>query len=386
MKNNWQIKKLSDICNVFTDGNWIESKDQSPKGIRLIQTGNIGQGYFKNHHERARYISDKTFKRLHCTEIFEGDVLTSRLPDPVGRSCIIPNIGERMITAVDCSIIRFDLTKILPTYFNYYAQSNAYLNDIEQLTSGTTRKRISRKNLGLIKIPIPSVPEQQRIVKILNDVFEKTTKAKENTKKNLENSKEIFDSYLKNIFENPKKDWKEIKLKEICDKLFAGGDIPKNNFSKIRTEKYNTPIFANGFKDKGLYGYTNLKKVTEPSITISARGTIGYAEIRKEAFYPIVRLIVITPNVKIIDLSFLYYMTHNFKFSNTGTSIPQLTIPMIESINIPTPSLQEQKTIVKKLNTLSTETKKLESIYKQKLEDLEELKKSILKRAFNGDL
>ena len=139
-------------------------------------------------------------------------------------------------------------------------------------------------------------------------------------------------------------------------------------------------------KDKGLYGYTNIKKITKPSITVSARGTIGYAEIRKEPFYPIVRLIVLTPNDKIVDLLFLYYIAHNFNFSNTGTSIPQLTIPMIENIKIALPSLEQQKAIVKKLDALSVETKKLEKIYEQKLNSLEELKKSVLQQAFTGKL
>jgi len=95
MENNWKIKKLGEVCDVFTDGNWIESKDQSLEGIRLIQTGNIGLGFFKNRNEKARYISEDTFKRLKCTEIFQGDCLISRLPDPVGRACIIPNTGEK---------------------------------------------------------------------------------------------------------------------------------------------------------------------------------------------------------------------------------------------------------------------------------------------------
>jgi type I restriction enzyme S subunit len=81
---------LADVCKVFADGDWVESKDQSPGGIRLVQTGNVGEGVFKDRGEKARYISEGTFGRLRCTEIFEGDCLISRLPDPVGRSCLLP--------------------------------------------------------------------------------------------------------------------------------------------------------------------------------------------------------------------------------------------------------------------------------------------------------
>ena len=123
MKQGWEIKKLSEVCVVFEDGNWIESKDQSPDGIRLIQTGNVGNGFFKDKVEKARYITEDTFKRLRCTEIVEGDCLISRLPDPVGRACILPNTGSKMITAVDCTIIRFQPKALLSEWFIFYSLS-----------------------------------------------------------------------------------------------------------------------------------------------------------------------------------------------------------------------------------------------------------------------
>lgn len=77
--------KLSSLCSTFVDGDWIESKDQSELGIRLIQTGNVGNGFFKDKEDKSRYISEETFDNLHCTEIYPGDILVSRLPDPIGR-------------------------------------------------------------------------------------------------------------------------------------------------------------------------------------------------------------------------------------------------------------------------------------------------------------
>lgn len=99
--------RLEDICTVFTDGDWIESKDQADEGIRLIQTGNIGMGAYLEKEEKAKYISEETFNKLKCTEIFSGDILVSRLPEPVGRACIIPEKKERMITAVDSKLFEF---------------------------------------------------------------------------------------------------------------------------------------------------------------------------------------------------------------------------------------------------------------------------------------
>lgn len=157
--------KLSSLCSTFVDGDWIESKDQSELGIRLIQTGNVGNGFFKDKEDKSRYISEETFDNLHCTEIYPGDILVSRLPDPIGRACIIPQGIGRTITAVDCTIIRLkDI--ILPDYFIAYTMTPSYAAQINEVTTGTTRRRVSRANLGNILIPCPSIAKQQQFVAI----------------------------------------------------------------------------------------------------------------------------------------------------------------------------------------------------------------------------
>ena len=157
--------KLSSLCSTFVDGDWIESKDQSELGIRLIQTGNVGNGFFKDKEDKSRYISEESFDNLHCTEIYPGDILVSRLPDPIGRACIIPQGLGRTITAVDCTIIRLkDI--ILPDYFIAYTMTPSYVAQINEVTTGTTRRRVSRANLGNILIPCPSIAKQQQFVAI----------------------------------------------------------------------------------------------------------------------------------------------------------------------------------------------------------------------------
>ena len=160
--------RLEDICTVFTDGDWIESKDQADEGIRLIQTGNIGMGAYLEKEEKAKYISEETFNKLKCTEIFSGDILVSRLPEPVGRACIIPEKKERMITAVDCTICRSNEAIVCKEYLCYFMRSNAYYTRLLNSVTGTTRKRISRKNLGNVELDIPSKREQEKVVKQLD--------------------------------------------------------------------------------------------------------------------------------------------------------------------------------------------------------------------------
>lgn len=160
---------ISDACIEFIDGDWIESKDQSESGIRLIQTGNIGNGAFRDKRNRARYISEQTFEQLKCHEVYGGDVLISRLPDPVGRACIVPSDAGRSITAVDCSIVRLK-KEWEPTFFVSYTMTEQYERQIQSCLTGTTRKRISRSNLGRIKIPAASSSLQQEFANFVSQV------------------------------------------------------------------------------------------------------------------------------------------------------------------------------------------------------------------------
>lgn len=158
-------------------------------------------------------------------------------------------------------------------------------------------------------------------------------------------------------------------LGEVCD-VFAGGDVPKIGFSKIKSEKYIIPIFSNGAKNKGLYGYTVKARVTKPSITVSARGTIGYSEIRNEAFYPAIRLIVITPkDYKLLDLQYLQYLLSTLHFKHSGSSIPQLTVPMIKKYEIPLINIEDQKRIVSKLNDIFQDAEKTKEIADKNLQN-----------------
>lgn len=183
--------KLSSLCSTFVDGDWIESKDQSELGIRLIQTGNVGNGFFKDKEDKSRYISEETFDNLHCTEIYPGDILVSRLPDPIGRACIIPQGLGRTITAVDCTIIRLkDI--ILPDYFIAYTMTPSYVAQINEVTTGTTRRRVSRANLGNILIPCPSIAKQQQFVAIAKQA----DKSKFELKQCIENIDKVIKSLI----------------------------------------------------------------------------------------------------------------------------------------------------------------------------------------------
>lgn len=159
----WEQRKLVNLCEKFTDGDWIEAKDQSNSGVRLIQTGNVGLGEYIDKPTNKKWISKETFERLNCEEVFAGDILISRLPEPAGRACIVPNLGTKMITAVDCTIIR-TATQINSKYLLQYLSSQSYFDEVNTCLAGGTRQRISRSNLAAFDIPMPAKYEEQKAI------------------------------------------------------------------------------------------------------------------------------------------------------------------------------------------------------------------------------
>ncbi len=400
---NWVRKKIAEISTVFEDGDWIESKDQSTDGIRLIQTGNVGNGIFKDRGEKARYISEATFKRLRCTEIFEGDCLVSRLPDPVGRACILPDTGEKMITAVDCTIIRFDNKQIIPNWFLYYSLSNEYQNEIQKQVTGATRQRISRKNLGLVSVPVAPLPEQQCIVSILDECFAAIEKAKTNAEQNLKNTKELFESYLQGVFENGS--WETKKWGELCDFVRGpfGGSLKKNVFKDsgyvVYEQKHAIHDHFNQlryFIDEEKFNEMKRFELFPGDIIMSCSGvTLGRVAVVPDGIPKGIinqALLKLTPK-KNVSVHFIkHWLRSNifqkiiFDYSG-GAAIPNVpSAKILKDIKIPCPSLKEQERIVNEIETVLNESKRLENIYEQKIADLEELKKSILQKAFSGEL
>ena len=184
------------------------------------------------------------------------------------------------------------------------------------------------------------------------------------------------------------KTWEWVRLYNISKNITAGGDKP-NKFSKCSTKECSIPVLSNGEKDFGLFGYTDIPRITEHSITVSGRGTIGFSCVRRYPYTPIVRLICIIP-MNIINLDYLQIVLTTLLEKGVGTSIKQLTVPMLSPKLIPLPPIEEQKRIVNKLNQLMPLIEEYDE-KENKLNELdkkfpERLKKSILKEAVEGKL
>ncbi len=188
---------------------------------------------------------------------------------------------------------------------------------------------------------------------------------------------------MEKLLDGVEVEWKAL---ESVFNILAGGDVPKDAFSDVKTQRYNIPILSNGIGDKALYGWTDKEKIEKPSLTISARGTIGWTSYRDIPFFPIVRLIVLTPKIE-LNLKYAYYfmktIENGYKVPPAG--IPQLTKPMLRKFQIPIPcpnnpekSLAIQAEIVRILDTfteLTTEfsaRKKQYNYYRDQLLSFEE--------------
>jgi type I restriction enzyme, S subunit len=151
---------------LFTDGDWILSENMSKYGtIGVIQLKHVGVGEFIP--KDFQFITEETFDELGCTEVLTGDVLISRMADPLARACILPKLPFRTVTAVDVSILRVDDSIADRNYITQLCNSRIVRDRAEVAARGTTRSRITRTELGEIEIPLPPLPQQQQIADLL---------------------------------------------------------------------------------------------------------------------------------------------------------------------------------------------------------------------------
>ncbi|WP_222846017.1 restriction endonuclease subunit S [Legionella geestiana] len=235
LPNGWvecQIEDLISPEGVFRDGDWIESKDQDPDGeVRLIQLADIGDGVFVN--KSSRYLTRDKARQLNCTFLEKEDLLVARMPDPLGRSCIFPLVGEKkFVTVVDICILRAGNNCIDRKFLMFLINSILIREQINTLQSGSTRKRISRKNLATIKFPIAPLNEQKRIVAKIEELFSELDNGIAALKTAREQLKVYRQAVLKHAFEGKlTANWREAN----ADKL----ETPEKLLARIQQERNN---------------------------------------------------------------------------------------------------------------------------------------------------
>ncbi|EPJ1923248.1 restriction endonuclease subunit S [Campylobacter coli] len=390
LPQGWEWKSLGEIFNIERGGSPRPIKKfltDKENGINWIKIGDIkNQKYLYKTEEK---IIQEGLKKSKL--VIEGDLLVSN-----SMSFGKPVIVKLQKGAIhDGWLLLKEKINLNKEYFYYLFSSNFMYSFLSYQASGSTVKNLNIDKLKQIEIPLPPLKEQERIVGILDESFAKIDENIKILEQDLLNLDELMQSALQKAF-NPLKDnakenyklpqsWEWKSLEEISENISAGGDKPKN-CTESKTAKNQIPVYANGVNNNGLVGYTDKATIIKPSLTISARGTIGFVCIRKEPYFPIVRLISLIPCENILCLHYLYFCLNFFIAKGEGSSIPQLTIPKFKSLQIPLPPLKEQEQIAKHLDFVFEKTKALKELYTKELKDYEELKQSLLNKAFKGEL
>ncbi len=378
---DWPVKTLGDICEVFDDGDWIESKDQASSGVRLIQTGNVGEGEFKDRSDKARFISELTFSRLRCTEIIPGDLLVSRLPDPVGRACLIPDTGSKMITAVDCTIMRPRKDIMLPQFLVSSTQTSGYREQVRAKITGTTRDRISRSKLAEVQVSVPPLEEQKRIVALLDAATARVTELSACYEKARTHANNLFTSALRDALEsNP--DWLLGTLNDLCEVEYG------TRVTRKRDGGTKYPVYGGGGATFSLDDFNRQDQM------IVARFAMSEECVRfvsGKFFLNDSGLTVRTCDAKKLSQEFLDQQllarSREIYATARGTAQKNMDMTMFRSMELSYPdSLEEQKQIVARLDSMRAKTSEMVAAYDAKLTAAKNLRQSILDAAFAGDL
>ena len=245
-----------------------------------------------------------------------------------------------------------DENKVIPDFLMLIFKRNDFDRNCWFRTDGSVRGGITWNDICEIELPIPDLKEQEKIVDTYNAITNRI-QIKQKINENLEKTAQAI--YRKMFIEDAEENWETVKLCNIS-KMFAGGDKPEV-FSEIETEKCNIPIYSNGLVNYGLYGFTDKPRVTEESITVSARGTIGFPCLRLEPYVPIIRLISVIPNKEITNAMYLYYFLKNTQIVSSGTTQQQLTVPEFGETKISIPEKNKMSDFEQKIRILYLEIK-----------------------------
>ncbi|MCG2786441.1 MAG: restriction endonuclease subunit S [Anaerolineae bacterium] len=406
MKPGWETKKFGDVCG-FVRG---------PFGGSLKKQIFVKDGYAVYEQQHAIYdqfddiryfVNENKFNEMKRFEVNSGNLIMS-CSGTMGKVAIVPKGIKKGI--INQALLLLKPSKhILNTFIKLWMESEGFQDSLKAYSQGAAIQNVaSVKILKEIDVPVPPIPEQERIVSVLDEAFASIAQAKSNAKQKLVNARELFEAYLESLFANPHKGWEKKILAEIIDSNVIGlvknsseqgaykeykyvkmnNITPKNNFdfskytcvdaTKDEVEKYslaNSDFLFNTRNSKELVGKTCVYSNTEDGPVLFNNN------IMRIRF------------AKTINSCFLNYqfttklLQEKLNLMKSGTTnVSAIYYKNLQYLPLLIPPLAEQCTIVGRLEALSAETGRLEAVYRQKVAGLDELKKSVLAKAFEGSL
>ncbi len=399
MKNGWQSTTLGAIC-AFENGdrgaNYPGRAVQTATGIPFINAGHLTNDGLDL--DNMNYIPRERFELLGNGKICKSDILFC-LRGSLGKFASVGSLSEGAI-ASSLVIIR-PKEPVENRFLLMYLQSELCAAMIDRHKNGAAQPNLSARSLTNFEIPLPPLPEQRRIVGILDEAFAGIATAKVNAEKNLQNARALFESHLNAVFTQRGDGWVEKTLEEIAtifgrgksrhrprnEPTLYGGKYPFVQTGDIRNADHVITEYSQTYSEAGL---AQSKLWPKGTICITIAANIAETAILGfDGCFPD-SVIGVVPNPKEADIDFVEFLLQSFKarLQELGKGSAQANINMgtFESERFPFPPVAEQKHVVAKLDSLSGETQRLESIYRRKLAALDELKKSLLHQAFSGRL
>src|SRR6266436_8362563 len=392
MKKGWEIKKLEAVSAI--NYGYTESASSEPVGPRFLRITDIQDDRVE--WESVPYCKIESAD-LPKYRLSSGDIVFARTGATTGKSFLVDDPPEAVFASY---LIRLRLLdkKLLPEFVSLFFQTDGYWKSIKDGSAGSAQGGFNATKLGALSIPIPPLPEQQRIVSILDEAFGGLATAKANAEKNLQNARALFESHLQSVFTQRGKEWVEKRLAEISREFGRG---------KSKYRPRNEPCLYNGpypfiqtgdisNADHWLTNYTQTySELGLAQSRLWPRGTICIAIVGAtvgetaildfEACFPD-SVIGIVVNDQSADSEYVEFLLQSFKAllkeKGKGTARDNINLGTFENQKFPFPTLKRQKEIVGTLNSLREETQRLAILYERKLAALEALKKSMLHRAF----
>ena len=393
--SKWEIFKIGDVCKTSSGGTPLKlNNDYYDNGdIPWLVSGEVCQ---KNILNNKNYITQKGLENSSAKLFPVNTVLVAMYGATAGQVGIL-----RFESATNQAICGILPNKRIIPEFLYYALLFKKSELIAQAT-GNAQPNISQIKIKNTKIPVPPIEEQKRIVEILDKAFEGIAQAEANTRRNLINARELFDSYLNNIFRERGDEWTDKNLKDIAiefgrgkskhrprnDKKLYGGNYPFVQTGDIRNSDHIVTNYSQTYNDTGL-AQSKLWKKGTVCITIAAN-IAETAVLDFDACIPDSVIGLLVDDQKANNM-FVEYMLQSFKLmlqsKGKGSAQDNINMGTFKDLVFPfPPDLEIQQDIVEKLDFLSSAKQKLETIYQSKLEAIAELKQSILEKAFTGQL
>jgi type I restriction enzyme S subunit len=405
MTKPWERAPLDEAV-FLQEGPGIRSYEYQKGGYPMINVRCVQDGYIDLSTCNAANVELATGKWKHF-QVQEGDILFT-ISGSIGRTAIVKK--EDLPLLMNTSVVRFrsKTPRLRDDFFFYYLQSEDFLGKLHALSSGTAQKNVGPTHLKTLDVPLPLLPEQQRIVGLLDEAFAGLATAKANAEKNLQNARALFESHLQSVFAQRGKGWVETTLEKVL------AVQPQNGWSPPAANHSDsgTPVLTlssvTGFRfrpdklkftsastdSRRNYWVKNGDFLITRSNTPDLVGHVAIASgIHKPTIYPdlIMRM---NPLPDRMMTEFLYYQMRSpalrkeimGRAQGANPTMKKISNGAVKTLPIAVPPIATQRSIVKTLNGLTEETQRLASLYERKLAALEALKKSLLHQAFTGEL